>query len=205
MSQLNLRKFPIIEHRGDGYTSSQPASSLHAIWEPSYPYIQEGVSHSDSQFIFLRTYHVLSLSINYLPNFYSSLASRLQADKLDLIDNIYLVKLLRNRLTWQVIELMQSHACPWSKLNNPIDPFPSVTRRYSKSQKLYKTSRRISPWLLRFLHTANPCGCISGDHGIHSELRMQNAAMCVSIHWQGVKKLSVMLHPWVIHASFIGH
>lgn len=50
-------------------TSSHPASSLHEVCDLSHPYIQNSASHSDSQFIFLRTCHVLSLPISHLSNF----------------------------------------------------------------------------------------------------------------------------------------
>lgn len=80
-------------------TSSHPASSLHEICEPNYPSVQEGVSHLDFQFFFLTTCHVLNLSISHLSMFYPSLALRPKADKLDVIDKICLVKLLRDRLT----------------------------------------------------------------------------------------------------------
>ena len=44
--------------------------------------------------------------------------------------------------------------------------------------------------------TADPGGGIGRDVGVHSDFRVEDAAVGVGIHLQGVQQLSVVLHPW---------
>lgn len=49
--------------------------------------------------------------------------------------------------------------------------------------------------------TANVSGGVSWDVGVYSDLWVEDAAMGVRIHLQGVQQFSVMLYSMIIRAS----
>lgn len=53
--------------------------------------------------------------------------------------------------------------------------------------------------------TADPGGGIGRDVGVHSDFRVEDAAVGVGIHLQGVQQLSVVLHPGVVHTTLLGY
>lgn len=57
--------------------------------------------------------------------------------------------------------------------------------------------------LPHYTSTSDPGGGVSWDVGVHGDLGVEDAAMGVGVHLQGVEQLSVVLHPRVVHAALL--
>ena len=51
--------------------------------------------------------------------------------------------------------------------------------------------------------TAYACGGVGWDVGVDGDLRVEDAAVRVSVHLQGVQELSVVLNSVVVHTTFL--
>lgn len=84
--------------------------------------------------------------------------------------------------------------------------WPGCRAKLSLKQGLGDPSCWRQPWAapLERQLTADLSGRVLWDHGVGGELRVQDAAVCVGVHGEGVQQLPVLQHPRVQQAARLG-